>query len=113
MNILLLTHSYPDINNSWRGSFIKEQAKALSVNHIVTVVFFIIDYTHFAPFAPYEFLKSSSGNLTEYTVTIKRSFPVINQVNYLLKTYHFLKNETIWSLVIAFTVFSYPMIGLR
>ena len=93
MNILLLTHSYPDINNSWRGSFIKEQAHALSLNHTVTVVFFKIDYEHFAPFAHYSFIKTNTGNLTEYTLTIRRSFPIINQVNYLLKTWRFIKKE--------------------
>lgn len=93
MNILFLTHSYPDINNTWRGSFIKEQARALSLNHNVTVVFFKTDYNQFAPFAHYTFLKTHTGNLTEYTVTIKRSFPVINQVIYLLKTWQFIKNE--------------------
>lgn len=93
MNILLLTHSYPDLKNTWRGSFIREQAKALSLAHVVTVVFFKIDFEHLAPFAHYTFLKAHNGNLTEYTVIIKRSFPVINQVNYLFKTWQFVKNE--------------------
>lgn len=33
MNILLLTHSYPDKNQKWRGVFVKEQVKALSLEH--------------------------------------------------------------------------------
>ncbi len=93
MKILLLTHSYPDKINSWRGSFIKEQAEALSMNHNVIVVYFSIDYEHFAPFSPYSFSKIQTGNLTEYTVTIKKFFPVVNQVNYLLKTYRFIDKE--------------------
>jgi len=95
MTILLLTHSYPDRENSWRGSFIKDQAAALSINNTVIVVYFKIDYEHFAPFSKYEFLKTKAGNLTEYTVIIRRSFPVINQINYLLKTYKFIKNEIV------------------
>ena len=58
MTILLLTHSYPDRENSWRGSFIKDQAAALSINNTVIVVYFKIDYKHFAPFSKYEFLKN-------------------------------------------------------
>ena len=95
MTILLLTHSYPDRENSWRGSFIKDQATALSINNTVIVVYFKIDYDHFAPFSGSEHLKTKSGNLTEYSVIIKRSFPVINQINYLHKTYNFIKNEIV------------------
>jgi glycosyltransferase involved in cell wall biosynthesis len=95
MKILLLTHSYPDIRNSWRGTFIREQARALSLKHIVTVVHFKVDYEHFAPFAPYNFFKTSTGIYTEYTFTVKKSFPVITQVNYLLKTYKFINKEII------------------
>jgi glycosyltransferase involved in cell wall biosynthesis len=93
MTILLLTHSYPDLENTWRGSFIKDQAMALSFNNSVIVVYFKIDYDHFAPISGYEFLKNQTGNLTEYTVIIRRSLPVINQINYLHKTYRFIKDE--------------------
>lgn len=93
MNILLLTHSYPDDSHIWHGIFIKKQAMALSLEHNVTVVYFKIDYGRFAPFAPYSSVKTQTGNLTEYVITIERSFPVINQVNYLLKTWLFIKNE--------------------
>jgi glycosyltransferase involved in cell wall biosynthesis len=93
MNILLLTHSYPDKTNSWRGSFIKEQVNALSLENFVTVVFFKVDTEHFALFAPYRFSKTQIGNLTEYTVTIKRSLPFVNQLNFLFKTYKFIEKE--------------------
>ncbi len=93
MNILLLTHSYPDVNNSWQGIFIKNQAQAISLSHIVTVVYFKVDYSDFSPFGKYSFSKKSSGNLTEYEVTIKRSIPVITQLKYLCNTYRFIENE--------------------
>jgi len=93
MNILLLTHSYPDKNNSWRGSFIKEQAFALSSVHIVTVVYFRVDYQRFHPFSRYSFTKTVNGNLTEYELVVNRSFPVINQASYLLKSYRFISRE--------------------
>jgi len=93
MNILLLTHSYPDTDNTWRGSFIKDQAMALSSDNKVIVVYFKIDYNHFAPFAKPDFSKTVIGNLTEYTLVVKRSFPVVNQANYLIRTYRFLNKE--------------------
>jgi L-malate glycosyltransferase len=110
MTILLLTHSYPEKGNSWRGSFIKDQAAALSINNTVIVVYFKIDYDHFAPFSRYEYLKTKSGNLIEYSVIIKRSFPVINQINYLLKTYNFIKNEIVqyFKPDLIHSHFSYP-----
>jgi L-malate glycosyltransferase len=93
MNILLLTHSYPDANNSWQGIFIKKQAESIALNHNVIVVYFKVDYSDFSPFAKYSFSKNSEGNLTEYEVTIKRSFPVITQLKYLSNTDRFIENE--------------------
>jgi glycosyltransferase involved in cell wall biosynthesis len=93
MNILLLTHSYPDIKHKWRGVFIQEQVKALSIKHDITVVYFKVDYSHFAPFSKYKFEKKTNGTITEYEVTINKSFPVINQLKYLLNTYRFIKEE--------------------
>ena len=55
MNILVLTHSYPDVKNKWRGVFVQEQVKALSKLHDVIIVYFKVDYTHFAPLSDYSF----------------------------------------------------------
>jgi len=93
MNILLLTHSYPDKNQKWRGVFVKEQVKALSLEHNVIVVFFKVDYSHFAPFSSFTFSKKQSGRITEYEVTINKSFPVITQLKYLSNTYRFIRKE--------------------
>jgi glycosyltransferase involved in cell wall biosynthesis len=93
MNILLLTHSYPEKYQKWRGVFIQEQVKALSSEHSIIVVYFKVNYSHFAPFAKYSFTKSLSGNVTEYEVTISRSLPVITQLKYLLNTYDFINTE--------------------
>ncbi len=93
MNILILTHSYPDVNNTWRGIFINDQAKVLSLDHDVTVVYFKVDYSHFAPFAGYRYSIKESGTLTEYIVTTGRSFPVINQLKYLYGTYRFINEH--------------------
>lgn len=93
MNILLLTHSYPDLNHKWRGVFIQEQVNALSTEHNVFVVYFKVNYSRFAPFSEYSFTKKQSGRITEYEVTVNKSFPVITQLKYLSNTYRFIKNE--------------------
>jgi len=93
MNILVLTHSYPDQNQKWRGIFVQKQVKALSLKHDIIVVYFKVDYSHFAPFSDYSYLKKESGRVTEYEVTINKSFPVITQIKYLANTYRFIKDE--------------------
>ncbi len=110
MNILLLTHSYPEAENTWRGSFVQAQAGTLSRYNKVVAVHFKVDYRHFAPFARYSYSKNINGLLTEYTLIIKRSFPVINQFTYLVKTYMFIKKEILKSFKpdIIHSHFSYP-----
>jgi L-malate glycosyltransferase len=93
MTILILTHSYPDANNRWRGVFVQEQVKALSTSHEIIVVHLKVDYTHFAPFSKYKFIKRKNQQITEYELTTGRSFPVINQLKYLSDTYAFIKKE--------------------
>jgi L-malate glycosyltransferase len=93
MKILILTHSYPDSVQKWRGIFIREQAEALSSIHDVIVVYFKVDYSVFAPFSAYSFVKNQRGRITEYEVTTTRSFPVITQLKYLKDTYHFIEKE--------------------
>jgi len=110
MNILVLTHSYPEVNLRWRGIFVQEQVKALSIKHTVAVVYFKVDYSHFSPFSDYSFLKRQDGGVTEYDVTINKSFPVINQLKYLFNTYRFIKNEILrqTKIDIIHSHFSYP-----
>ena len=110
MNILLLTHSYPDVKNKWRGVFVQEQVKALSIKHDVIVVCFKVDYSHFAPFSDYSFLKKHSERITEYEVTINRSFPAITQAKYLSNTYRFIEKEILTKVKIDIihSHFSYP-----
>ena len=110
MNILVLTHSYPELNLKWRGVFVQEQVKALSKVHDVFVVYFKVDYSHFAPFSDYSFLKQQSGRITEYEVTINKSFPVITQAKYLSNTYRFIEKEILThvKIDIIHSHFSYP-----
>ncbi|MGB8490739.1 MAG: glycosyltransferase [Bacteroidales bacterium] len=93
MTILILTHSYPDEELKWRGIFIRDQALALSTRHRVIVIYFKVDNYGLRPFSKYSFRCRQNGNLTEYEVITCRSFPVINQVKYLLDTYRFIRKE--------------------
>jgi L-malate glycosyltransferase len=93
MTILLLTHSYPDARIKWRGLFIQDQALALSAKHEIIVVYFKVDYTRFAPFLKYSFVKRQNGKITEYELTTGESLPVINQLKYFKDTYRFIRKE--------------------
>ena len=110
MNIMFLTHSYPDSRYKWRGVFIQEQVKALSIKHDIVVVYFKVDYSHFSPFSDYSFLKKQEGRVTEYEVTINKSFPVINQLKYLSNTYRFIKEVILdkYKIDIIHSQLSYP-----
>jgi glycosyltransferase involved in cell wall biosynthesis len=110
MNILILTHSYPDINHKWHGVFIQEQVRALIKMHNVFVVNFRVNYSHFSPFSRYLSEKTLNGRLTEYEVTINKSFPVINQLKYLSNTYKFINEEILkkTKIDIIHAHFSYP-----
>lgn len=93
MRILILTHSYPEAGREWRGIFIREQAGALAVRHEVTVLFTRVDYSSFAPFGDCSATRIRNGNLEEISLTIKRSFPVVSQLKYLLDTWRFIRKE--------------------
>lgn len=110
MTILLLTHSYPEEINTWRGSFIREQAKALSQINRVIVVYFKVDNERFTAFPKSNFRKTENGNLSEYVFTTTRTIPVLNQFNYLIRTLRFLNHEIIAShkIDIIHSHLSYP-----
>jgi L-malate glycosyltransferase len=95
MNILIITHTYPDRLNSWRGSFVKEQVKSLCPEHNVIVVFFKNEQDPDSVISAFSVSKSVRGNLTEYTLAVKKTIPVFNQLNFLLRTYKFIKNEVL------------------
>jgi glycosyltransferase involved in cell wall biosynthesis len=110
MNILILTHSYPDEKSSWKGAFIREQARSLSLLHDITVVHFEVDYSRLAPFSRYRFIEKSDGPIKIYKVTTSRSFPVINQLKYLSDTFSFIRNEILnkKQIDIIHSHFAYP-----
>jgi len=93
MNILLLTHSYPNRSDALKSIFIREQAQLLSLFFDVTVVLFRVDYSSFMLFPKYSFSKVTAGKLTEYEVTIHKSLPGVTQIIYIFNTYRFLVKE--------------------
>ena len=93
MKILVLTHSYPDSKNKWRGIFVREQVEALSSKHDVIVVYFKADYSNFAPFSDYSYSERHDGKVIVYEVTVNKSFPVITQAKFLSATYCFIRDK--------------------
>jgi glycogen synthase len=91
MNILIITHTYPDKKNIWNGIFYQEQARALRQRHNVFVISSQVDYEIFHPFFNYRLTKSKENNLTEYNIYVTRSFPIYNQFNYFITSFFLIK----------------------
>lgn len=117
MNILILTHSYPDDLNIWRGSFVREQAVTLSTEHNVTVVYFTTDMQTFSPFGRPVISRTESGNLAVHTISVPRSFPVYNQLRYLKQTIKYIKKtilrETRIDLIHSHLTYPAGVLGVR
>ena len=87
MNVLILTKTFPDRIEDWSGIFVKEQADAIVTEHSVTVVKCRVDYNNFNPFFIFSTKADSSYNYVCFNILVSRSFPVYNQLNYILSTY--------------------------
>ena len=85
MKILFLTPWYPDEKLPNHGIFIQDQATALAANNQVQVISSKVDYTGFGFFSK-KIIVNRNGNLTEKKLTIKRSLPLFNQINYFYCT---------------------------
>lgn len=92
MNILILVPSYPDQNNTWKGIFFQEQAKALSKRHKIHVISVSVDYQSKISFCKYTFRNISKKNLIETRVKVARSFPIYNQLNYFITSFFLIRN---------------------
>jgi glycosyltransferase involved in cell wall biosynthesis len=84
MNVLIVTKTFPDKEQDWKGIFVKQQAEAISLEHLVTVVNCRIDYSSFNPFFSYSAEEEKVNRYRLVNITVKRSFPVYNQLNYLI-----------------------------
>lgn len=87
MNILILTKSFPESPDDWGGSFVREQARALSVANNVLVVKCKVNYDRFSPFFHYTITENNYDSFNYCTVEVFRSFPVYNQFNYIYSLY--------------------------
>lgn len=88
MNILILTKAFPDRTDDWAGIFVKEQADAIATGHSVTVVKCKIDYDKFRPFSKAEVITSPDYPYPCKTIIVSRSFPVYNQLNFIISAYY-------------------------
>jgi L-malate glycosyltransferase len=91
MNILVLTKTFPSDEISWGGIFVREQADALATDHSVTVVRFSNDNRKFSPFFSYIVNDEKQRGYRVFSVIVSRSFPVYNQLNYILSIFFALK----------------------
>ncbi len=91
MNILVLTSTFPDNTKSWNGIFVKEQVDALSKEHNVCVVKCEVDYNSFKPFFKAKVQEDSNLGYPVYRIIVNKSFPIYNQLNYLVTVYWKLK----------------------
>jgi glycosyltransferase involved in cell wall biosynthesis len=87
MNVLVLTSTFPDNAESWRGIFVKEQVDALQLEHNVCVVQCEVDYNLFEPFFKKKVDYDDTFGYPVYRIRVSKSFPVYNQFNYIISVY--------------------------
>lgn len=84
MKILMVTPWYPDDRNPNSGVFIRTQAQALTrAGHDVIVVSSKISYAAFGILSC-TIHRSTTEGVQEYRITIRKSFPLYNQLNMIL-----------------------------
>lgn len=81
MRILFLTPWYPNKSNPNHGVFVRDQVNVIANNHKVCVVAARIDYTSKA-FSSFRMELVEHGNVTEYSIVVKQSWPIFNQLNF-------------------------------
>lgn len=87
MKVLVLTSTFPDSPENIRGIFVKEQANTLAVEHDVCVIRLSINYKHFHPFFHAKTILDTSFGYPVYRITVSKSIPIFNQLNYLFSAY--------------------------
>ncbi len=83
MRVLFLTGWYPHKGNPNHGVFVRDQAIVLNKFNRVLVVSARIDYSSFGFFSSRREENSYQG-VTEISISVKRSFPVFNQLNFFI-----------------------------
>ena len=82
MRILFLTPWYPDDKMPHHGVFVRDQANAVANAHEVQIISSKVDYSAFKIFS-WRVTESTFERTKEYRVVMNRSFPFLNQINYL------------------------------
>jgi len=82
-NILIISSSYPSLQNPQKGIFVKERAKILQKTNTVYLVAVEVDYNSPISFFKYKINKSTSNDFTELKLVVNRSLPIYNQINFL------------------------------
>ena len=91
--VLFLTSWYPDSKRLFRGIFVKEQAEILSKQVDLVLVAIRVEYERFSPFFDYRIEKEQGNNFPVFRVTVFKSFPVYNQLNFFIAILHFLNKQ--------------------
>ena len=109
MNVLILTKSFPERPGDWGGIFVRDQAEAIAKRHSVTVVKCRVDYQNFNPFFNFRIESENGLHYRYFCIIVSKSFPVYNQLNYIISVYLALKtiiNE--WHPSVIHCHYSYP-----
>jgi L-malate glycosyltransferase len=85
MKVLFLTPWYPDTITPHHGVFIRDQAVAMARDHEVVLVSSKVDYTVFGILSFTSAVTEFEG-VKEHRIVTRKSFPVYNQLNYLIVT---------------------------
>ena len=87
MNVIILTKTFPETPEEWRGIFVKEQADAIATVHKITVIKCKVNPESFKPFFSFEKIVKQTDNYDFITISVSRSFPVYNQLNFIISSY--------------------------
>jgi glycosyltransferase involved in cell wall biosynthesis len=87
MNVIILTKTFPETPEDWSGIFVREQAEAIATEHKVTVVKCRVDYNKFRPFFSFITNSDSASDYNYYRIVVAKSFPVYNQLNFIISAY--------------------------
>lgn len=108
MKVLFLTPWYPDEKNPNHGIFVRRQVEALSKEHEVVVISAKIDYETFA-LTSIKVMKSFNKSVKEVRIRVKRSLPVLNQLNFFIRVILFtIKTGRVFKPDIIHTNIGYP-----
>lgn len=87
MNVIILTKTFPETPEEWSGIFVKEQAETIATVHKVRVIKCKVNKSSFRPFFRFEKAIQQFSNYDFITISVSRSFPVYNQLNFIISSF--------------------------